>query len=59
MKHIEKVRVFESISNYHNGEDLGPGFTVLVEPQPKTEHETWVVAQAITNALNGLKLETE
>ena len=59
MKHIEKVRVFHSEINNLNGvegDDLGPGFAVLIEPHPASEDEIWAVTQAISNALEGLKL---
>jgi len=56
---IKSVRVFESKSNYHNGEDIGPGFAVVVDPLPTTEHQKWQVAQAIIYALGNLILEDE
>lgn len=54
---IQKVRVYESKSNYHNGEDIGPGFVVIVDPAPTTSHQKWQVAQKIRYALDDLVLE--
>ena len=56
---IKTVKVFESKSNYHNGEDIGPGFVVIVDPLPTTEHQKWQVAQATRYALENLVLEDE
>ena len=58
-KTIKTVKVFDSKSNYHNGEDIGPGFAVIVDPQPTTLHQKWQVAQAIRYALENLVLEDE
>jgi len=59
MNEIKTVKVFNSNVNHHNGKDLGAGFAVIIDPHPITEHQIWQVAQAITNALEGLKLEDE
>ena len=60
MKNIIKtVKVFDSQSNYHNGEDIGSGFAVIVDPLPTTGHQKWQVAQAIRYALENLELENE
>ena len=56
---IKKVHVFESTVNYHNGEDIGPGFAVIVDPAPTTSHQTWQIAQKIRYALEDLVLEDE
>jgi len=56
---IKSVRTFESKSNYHNGEDLGPGIAVIIDPLPTTGHQKWQVAQAIRYALEDLVLEDE
>ena len=56
---IKTVKVFDSKSNYHNGEDIGTGFAVIVDPLPTTEHQKWQVAQAIKYALENLVLEDE
>ena len=56
---IKTVKVFESKSNYHNGEDIGPVFVVIVDPLPTTEHQKWQVAQATRYALENLVLEDE
>jgi len=58
-KTVKLVRVFESKSNYHNGEDIGPGFAVLVDLHPTTSHQKWQIAQAIRYALEGIVLEDE
>ena len=54
---IKSVRVFESESNYHNGDDIGAGFAVIVDPLPTTSHQKWQVAQKIRYALEDLVLE--
>ena len=54
---IKTVKVFESKSNYHNGEDIGPGFVVIVDPLPTTERQKWQVAQATRYAFENLVLE--
>ena len=56
---IKTVKVFESKSNYHNGEDIGSGFVVIVDPMPTTGHQKWQVAQATKYALENLILEDE
>ena len=58
-KIIKTVTVFGSKSNYHNGEDIGSGFAVIVDPLPTTGHQKWQVAQAIRYALENLVLEDE
>ena len=58
-KSIKTVKVFDSKSNYHNGEDIGPGFAVIVDPQITTGHQKWQVAQAIRYALENLVLKDE
>ena len=56
---IQIVRVFESTVNYHNGEDIGPGFAVIVDPIPTTSHQKLKVAKKIQDALDGLVLGDE
>ena len=58
-KLIKTVKVFDSKSNYHNGEDMGAGFVVIVDQLPTTGHQKWQVAQAIRYALENLVLEDE
>jgi len=59
MTKIENVCVFNSSVNYKDGADIGPGFGVIVSPHPTSEDDIFKVAQAITNALDGLKLGGE
>lgn len=56
MKHIYKVHVFHSNINRLDGDNLGSGFAVIIEPTPKTDYEAWQIAQKISNALDGLPL---
>ena len=56
---IKTVNVFDSKANYHNGDNLGPGVVVIVDPSPKSEHQKWQIAQAVRYALEGLVLEDE
>lgn len=56
---IEFVRIFESKSNYHNGEDIGAGFAVIVDPLPATGRQKWQIAQKIRDCLDGIVLEDE
>ena len=58
-KKFKTVKVFGSKSNYRNGEDIGPGFAVIVDPLLTTGHQKWQVAQAIRYALEDLVLEDE
>ena len=58
-KKIKTVKVFDSKSNYHNGEDIGSGFAVIVDPLLTIGHQKWQVAQAIRYALEDLVLEDE
>ncbi|TFH40753.1 MAG: hypothetical protein E4G94_09060 [ANME-2 cluster archaeon] len=59
MNKIEHVRVYCSSVNRLNGEDIGPGFGVILYPHPTSDDDIFRVAQAIHNALDGLKLEDE
>lgn len=51
---IKSVRVAPS-----NIEGNGPGFAVLVDPCPSTEHGMWQIAQKIHNALIGVIIDDE
>ena len=59
MNKIKSVRVFNSEINYHNGENIGPGFGIVIDPHPTSDDDIFRVAQAIRNVLEGLKLEDE
>ena len=39
MPKIKSVRVFNSAINIHNGENIGPGFGVIIEPMPTDESD--------------------
>ena len=58
-KKIKTVKVFDSKSNYHCGEDIGSGFAVIVDPLLTNGHQKWQVAQAIRYVLEDLVLEDE
>ncbi len=55
MRLIKKTQVFKS--QIHQNQKNCPGFAIIVEPHPTTEHEIFQIAQAIKDALDGLTLE--
>ena len=59
MTKIETVSIYHSSVNYHNGEDIGPGFGVILDPHPTSEGDVFKIAQAISSALEGLVLNDE
>lgn len=55
---IKNIKVYESNVNYHNGENIGPGFAVMIDKE-LTKSQVWQVADAIKYALEGLVLKED
>lgn len=39
MPNIESVRIFTSETNVFNGENVGPGLAVIINPMPENEED--------------------
>jgi len=59
MKFIESVRVFHSLKNYQDGVDLGPGFSILIKPHPKTQDEIEHIGDALRACMLELEMEVD
>lgn len=54
---VESIRIFHSVVNIRDGQDLGPGFGIIVTPHPTTEKDIDRIGDAIRAAVQGLKKE--
>lgn len=54
---VKSVRV--APSEIQCGDNVAPGFAVLVEPHPIDDFGAWKVAQAIRYALEDLRLDDD
>ena len=54
MNKIQKVEVFNSTVNHHDGNDICPGFAVIIEPHPTSEDDILWWRRQLETHLTGL-----
>ena len=51
MPNIERVRIFTSETNVFNGENVGPGLAVIIDPMPENEADIIQIGDDIRTAV--------
>ena len=54
-KNIESVRIFTSETNVFNGENVGPGLAVIIDPMPTDEADITQIGDDIKAAVQAYK----